>query len=48
MAAKSSEFENFDRTMDELLKVSARDIRAKLDDEKKAKAEKKKEPKSTS
>jgi hypothetical protein len=41
MAAKSKELENFDRTMDDLLKVSPAQIEADLDAEKKAKAERK-------
>jgi len=41
MAAQSNEFENFDRTMDELLKVSPAQIRAKLEAEKRDKPERK-------
>jgi hypothetical protein len=38
---KKSEFENFDRTMRELMKVPHSEIKAKLDAEKKAKERKK-------
>jgi hypothetical protein len=41
MAAKPSEFDKFDSTMDDLLKVPYSQIRADLDAEKKAKAERK-------
>lgn len=37
---KQSEFENFDKTMRELMKVPHSEIKAKLDEEKKAKAKK--------
>jgi hypothetical protein len=37
---KNNEFENFDRTMHELLKVPHSEIKAKLDAEKKAKGRK--------
>jgi hypothetical protein len=38
---KKSEYENFDRTMRQLMKVPHSEIKAKLDAEKKAKAQKK-------
>lgn len=38
---KPSEFDNFDRTMTELLKVSHSELRGRLDAEKKEKAAKK-------
>jgi hypothetical protein len=38
---KGSEFENFDRTMQKLMKVSHAEIKAKLDAEKAAKKRKK-------
>ena len=41
MAAKPSEFDKFDSTTDDLLKVPYSQIRADLDAEKKAKAERK-------
>jgi len=41
MAAKSNEFENFDRTMDDLLKVSPGQIKAAMDAEKRTKPERK-------
>lgn len=44
---KSSEFEKFDRTMEQLLRVPHGEIKAKLDAEKTAKAKKHK-PKRTS
>ena len=37
---KNIEFENFNRTMDKLLKVSHAELKAKLDAEKKAKGRK--------
>jgi len=45
MKKKSQEFENFDRTMTELLTVSHSDIKAKLDAEKAAKQKKKRKAK---
>jgi len=45
MQQKSSEFDKFDRTMQNLLKVPHSEIKAKLDAEKKAK---KRKPKKTS
>jgi len=39
---KSKQFENFDSTMRELLKVSHAEIKAKLEAEKKAKKQKRK------
>jgi len=39
----TSQYENFDRTMRELMKVPHSEIRAKLEEEKKAKAARKKE-----
>ena len=39
---KAIEYENFDRTMRELLKVSHSEIKAKLDAEKSAKGKKRK------
>jgi len=39
------EFERFDKGMDALLKVSHNDLKAALEAEKKAKAEKKRKPK---
>jgi hypothetical protein len=38
---KTNEFDNFDRTMRELMKVPHSEIKAKLDEEKKAKKRKK-------
>ena len=45
---KSKEYENFDRTMSELLKVSHGEIKAKLDAEKLAKKRKKSKKSSAS
>jgi len=39
MTSKNQEFENFDRTMRELIKVPHSEIKAKLDAEKAAKSE---------
>lgn len=41
---KDSEFDNFDRTMRELIKVPHGEIKAKLDAEKKAKKRKSRKP----
>jgi hypothetical protein len=43
-ARRSFEYEKFDRTMHDLLKVSHSEIKAKLDAEKKAKKRKAKKP----
>ena len=40
---KNKEYENFERTMTELLKVPHSEIKATLDEEKKAKEKKKKQ-----
>jgi hypothetical protein len=47
MPRRSSEYENFDRAMKELIKVSHSELKTKLDAEKKSKERKKrkKEPK---
>jgi hypothetical protein len=44
---KESEYEKFDRAMDSILKVPHSEIKAKLDAEKAAKAEKKRKPKTS-
>jgi hypothetical protein len=44
---KADEFENFDRTMRELMKVSHSEIKAKLDAEKSAKEHKRKSKEKT-
>ena len=45
---KGKEFENFDRAMEQLLKVPHSEIKAKLDAEKAAKADKKRKAKKPS
>jgi len=45
---KSSEYENFDRSLRELLKVSHSEIKTKLDEEKQAKKSKPKAKKAAS
>jgi hypothetical protein len=42
---KNSEFDNFDRTMRELMKVPHSEIKAKLDEEKKSKKRKRRKAK---
>ncbi len=47
MKTKTSEFENFDRTMRQLVKIPHSEIKAKLDAEKAAKVNKQKQQKTT-